>query len=75
MNITDGSNTWTKTTAALTEDQHFTLDAFGISMFQYIDYGGWDCGELYLDNVTYVPEPATVAILGFGSLVMLRRRR
>jgi hypothetical protein len=30
---------------------------------------------LYVDNAVLVPEPSTVALLGLGSLVLLRRRR
>lgn len=30
---------------------------------------------LYVDNAVLVPEPSTVAILGLGGLVLLRRRR
>jgi hypothetical protein len=30
---------------------------------------------LLLDNVTIIPEPATMALLGLGSLVLLRKRR
>ena len=30
---------------------------------------------MYVDDVTYTPEPATIALLGMGSLVLLRRRK
>jgi hypothetical protein len=52
----------------------FDLDAFGLPRSR--DHTT-NRGELYIDNLSYsyVPEPATVAILGLGSLVLLRRRR
>jgi hypothetical protein len=36
--------------------------------------GGSPIGSLYFDNITAVPEPATLLLLGLGGL-MLRRRR
>ena len=36
-------------------------------------YSGW-CGPV-LDNVSVVPEPATVCLLGLGALSLLRKRR
>ena len=32
-------------------------------------------GGYYIDNVSIVPEPASVVLLGLGGLAMLRRRR
>ncbi len=32
-------------------------------------------GSGYVDNVTFVPEPATIALLGLGGLSLLRRKR
>jgi hypothetical protein len=40
-----------------------------LSMGSHDDYGTWN------EFIYYTPEPATVAILGLGSLVLLRRRR
>jgi PEP-CTERM motif-containing protein len=34
-----------------------------------------DVGTLYLDNLRLTPEPATLALLGLGSLLAIRRRR
>ena len=31
--------------------------------------------SLAIDNVTYVPEPATMCLLGFGALSLIRRKR
>lgn len=36
----------------------------------YYDYGG-----LFIDDVVFVPEPATITMLGFGAFALLRRRR
>ena len=77
--IDNPSNNTTLTTTALASDKHFSLDAFGISANLYWDWNNTsDQGEIYIDDVTYssnVPEPATIAILGLGSLVLLRKRR
>lgn len=32
-------------------------------------------GSVYFDNFTAIPEPATIALLGFGALTLIRRRR
>ena len=32
-------------------------------------------GATYFDNITVVPEPATMALLGFGGLLLRRRRK
>jgi hypothetical protein len=53
-----------------------TADAFGLYLESTSNEGNsgrrrnW-----YIDDATYTPEPATVAILGLGSLVLLRKRR
>jgi choice-of-anchor C domain-containing protein len=40
---------------------------------EYSGYSGW-CGAA-LDNVSVVPEPTTVALLGLGALSLVRKRR
>jgi len=44
--------------------------------FRYykVDFAGTDWQGLY-ETIFYTPEPTTVAILGLGSLVLLRKRR
>ncbi|MGC9455812.1 MAG: PEP-CTERM sorting domain-containing protein [Phycisphaerae bacterium] len=46
-----------------------TVDAFGLTYHHEGD------GNLYLDNFTVVPEPATLGLLAFGGLAVVMRRR
>jgi len=40
------------------------------------DDGRWDAyGNIYVDSMTLVPEPATLALLGLGALLSLKRRK
>jgi len=34
-----------------------------------------DNNVIHADNASVIPEPTTMVLLGFGSLMMLRRRR
>jgi len=36
---------------------------------------GWDTVNVAFDDVSMVPEPATLTFLALGGLMMLRRRR
>ena len=36
---------------------------------------GWDVGGNGFSGAMSIPEPATIALLGFGSLALLRKRR
>jgi len=51
----------------------------GPNQFEALDFwsdnGGAGCSPIYVDDLMMVPEPATMALLGFGGLMMLRRRR
>ena len=47
------------------------FDRFGVRLGGQTDPGeGWN-----IDNVSIVPEPASIAVLGLGLLAALRRRR
>jgi hypothetical protein len=54
-------------------------DLKGVCKFilKFVAYGYNPGGSYYIDNVmlTGTPEPATMALLGLGSLVLLRRRK
>ena len=71
---TEGVNVITLS-GSKTVDLDFDLDGFGLP--QNGNNRNENRGTMYIDNLSYtiVPEPATVAILGLGSLVLLRRRR
>ena len=52
--------------------EFYSLDSYE-GEGEYDGYSGY-CGPT-LDNVSIVPEPATIALLGFGALGLLRRKR
>ncbi|MFA9479544.1 PEP-CTERM sorting domain-containing protein [Phycisphaerales bacterium AB-hyl4] len=49
--------------------------AFNQVYFQNFRSEGTSTTEFYIDNVNLIPEPASMALLGVGSLLMLARRR
>ena len=51
-----------------------TSSASGVVDIWFGDMGGTG-GWMGVDQLTLVPEPATMALLGLGSLVMLRRKK
>jgi hypothetical protein len=49
------------------------LDTAEITM--YISQWGWVPSGAHYDNVSLVPEPATITMLGLGGLALIRRRK
>ena len=39
------------------------------------DDTGFDVAPIYLDNLSLIPEPATLSLLAFGGLALLRKRK
>jgi hypothetical protein len=73
VNLDDGTNQVQLELSA--SGKSATVNAFGLP---FIRHNASGTGALYIDDVSYssyVPEPATVALLGLGSLVLLRKRR
>lgn len=86
----DGAVWWTQEafideTAPIDTWQHVSFDidntAAGanwvkVVLMQWDDYGwGSGQGNSYFDNIQLTPEPTTLALLGLGSLLVVRRRR
>jgi hypothetical protein len=60
----------------------YTFDFLGVDALWFSSSGGYDVDPLdgwgthfVMDNFTFVPEPATIALLGLGALSLLRRKR
>jgi hypothetical protein len=60
-------------TPGLTEQQYVDTFSNTTSQWQYV--GGLGSGISNRFNLVYVPEPTSLALLGFGGLVFARRRR
>ena len=65
---------WTTVDWDLTTIAPALLDEIGwLDVYFYA--GGPYTAKIYLDGVELIPEPATMALLGFGALAALRRRK
>lgn len=63
----EGTGTWTPFST------DFTTVADTAHMEVKVSMGGW--GTMYVDNVSVVPEPATLGLIGLGGLLLAGRRR
>jgi hypothetical protein len=63
---TEGTGTWTPFSYTFTTPAGVGLTEVKFTM------GGW--GNLYVENVNVVPEPASLFLLGLGGLTLLRKR-
>lgn len=65
-----GDGTWH---GSMTGGTRFWHGGLGIEAVQLLAQGG-DSDKSYYDNLIITPEPASLALLGLGGLMMLRRR-
>jgi len=82
----DDFGTWWDGSADLTEtitvDYSIDVKQEGLGLPDWVQIcfgqnsGGFDPGgSYYVDNAQLIPEPTTIALLGLGSLALLRRRK
>jgi hypothetical protein len=73
---TSGSGDFTVDSEATYTSAELDLSSYDALIVAFGMRPGWSgTREAWVDNVSVVPEPATMSLLGLGGLVALRRRR
>lgn len=73
--VTDGWTNWTFDFADTIESGHNLENVYWFTMGATGTWHSHPSGEIWVDNITLIPEPATMAILGLGGLVVMLRKR
>jgi hypothetical protein len=58
----------------MTGNYPFENPSDGVTTLRSCDDSGPGTAEWYLDNVTVIPEPATLLLLGLGAVMLIRKR-
>ena len=68
---TEAQDTWVTVSGSM----EAPATATGLRFMLYSTANGGSSNYVYADNASVVPEPATLALLGLGSLVLSRRKK
>lgn len=61
--------------AATPYEYSYTCDAANAGKYLQVAVYGWGSQAYWFDNVSVVPEPASMVLVGFGGLIGLARKR
>lgn len=73
VELGDGVESWKTISAALQAPDLTTTGRIIMDLTHAGDWG-WTGGSVFFDNASVIPEPATLVLLGLGSIVLLRRK-